>query len=302
MAVKRKTYKLSRGDIIDVEEFHDGNYGAPGKERKKKKKPTAEQMQKVNANNKFKRCRQRLLQYFTAGDCFATWTYEEQKRPPTMKAALDDFQKAIRYVRKEYKKRDKELFWIRNIEKGTKGAWHIHLVINEIGETASILQRAWEHGATYTAEIRKNSKVYDEDFTRLASYMTKDEHSREEKEDGTLAKPKLKEANYNTSRNMPLPEPKVDILIRWKEEPKAKKGYYISSVHEGKNPVTGFKYRRYTMIRLFGGKEKKDADHRHIHRDKPKRSRKRSRKGNVHHVDKASKRQRAREHPGGSGI
>lgn len=255
MAIKRNTYKLRHGDVIDVEEHHDGNYGAPGEQRIKKAKPTKEQMRQVNAMNKVKRARLRLLQYFRPGDCFATWTYEEKKRPPDMKTALKDFQKAMRCVRKEYKKRGCELFWIRNIERGTKGAWHIHLVINEIGDTASILERAWESGVTYCSAIRKSSKVYDEDFTKLASYITKDGNTRVSKKDGELAKPRLKEASYSTSRNMPLPEPKPDKLMRWKDEPKAKKGYYIIRCHEGINPL-GFKYRRYTMIRLGGDTDK----------------------------------------------
>ena len=301
MAVKRKTYRLSGGDIIDVEEFHDGNYGAPGKERKKKRKPTPEQMQAVNAANKQKRCRQRLLQYFNQGDIFATWTYEEKNRPPDMVHALEDFQKAIRCVRAEYRKRGQPLLWIRNIERGTRGAWHIHLVVKEIGETASILQRAWTKGGTYTTEIRKSSKIYDEDFSRLASYMTKDENSREERKDGSPAKARIKEASYNTSRNMPLPEPKVDMLVRWKEEAKPRKGYYILSLHEGINPATGFRYRRYTMKRLLG-KEEKDADRGHLHRDRLKGTRKGNRKSNIRHEYKKEGRGKARERPGGSGV
>lgn len=250
MSTKRNTYRFKGGNVVDVEEYHDGKYGAPGVKRQKKKKPTKEQMQLINSQNKAKRARHRMLEYFNTGDCFATWTYEEEKRPPDMVTALKHFQKAMRYVRKEYKKRGYEVFWIRNIERGTKGAWHIHLVVNEIGDTASILKKAWEHGGLYATEIKKSKKIYDEDFTKLSNYMTKDENTREKKEDGTLAKPKLKEANYNTSRNMPLPEPKKDKLVRWKEEPKPKKGYYIAKIHEGINPVTGFKYRRYTMIRL----------------------------------------------------
>lgn len=259
MATRRKIYTFRKGEVIDVEENHDGNYGAPGKRRMKRAKPTKEQMQKVNAMNKARRCRHRLLQYFNHGDCFATWTYARENRPPDMQGALDDFAKAIRIVRREYKKRGRELFWIRNIEKGTKGAWHIHLVVNEIGDAASILGKAWVHGGLYTAEIRKAPQIYDEDFTKLASYMTKDEHTRYIKEDGTEGNPRIKEANYNTSRNMPLPEPKVDRLVRWKEEPKPKKGYYIVSKHEGINPVTGYKYRRYTMARLKAAKHKKPA-------------------------------------------
>lgn len=189
MAKKRNTWELRNGDVIYVEEHHDGMYGAPGEKRSKKAKPTKEQMQKVNAMNKKKRARMRLLQYFNTGDCFATWTYDEKKRPGDMKEALAHFQKAMRYVRREYKKRGRELFWIRNIEKGTKGAWHIHLVINEIGDTLSILERAWEHGVTYCSAIKKNSKVYDEDFSKLASYITKDENSRLLKKMGNWRSP-----------------------------------------------------------------------------------------------------------------
>lgn len=249
MAIKRKTTEYRQGEIVDVEEFHDGNYGAPGKQREKKRKKTKEEIQKINHWNKERRCRQRLLEYFHPGDMLATWTYRPEERPPDMKEALKDFQKAIRKVREEYRKRGYELFWIRNIEKGTKGAWHIHLVVNQIGDTASILQRAWPHGGTWTVQLKQGG-WFDEDFTKLANYMTKDEYTREQKKNGDPGKPRISESSYSTSRNMPLPEPHVDKLKRWKREPKPKKGYYIVRIYEGINPVTGYKYRRYTMIRL----------------------------------------------------
>lgn len=249
MAKKRKIYRLRNGDVIDVEEFHDGRYGARGMPRQKKKKPTKEDMQKVNASNKMKKARQRLLQYFDSGDIFATWTYQVRNRPLSMAAAVSQFGKAIRKVRREYRKRGYELFWMRNIERGTKGAWHIHLVVNRIEGTQDILEEAWEHGGTYAIKIKK-SDFYDEDFTKLASYMTKDENTANLKSDGKPGKPRIKEASYNTSRNMQLPEPEVQRIVRWKKVPKPKKGYYIARVHEGINPYNGFVYRRYTMIRL----------------------------------------------------
>ena len=264
MGTKRKRYIFRQGEIIDIEEFHDGNYGAPGGKREKREKPTKEQMQKVNAIQKAKRCRQRLLEYFTPGDCFATLTYEPRNRPPNMDAAKEHFRKFIRQIRAEYKKRNYEVFWIRNIERGTKGAWHIHLVINEIGDTASIIQKAWPYGGVYLSEIRLNDKIYDEDFTKLANYITKDENSRPKKSDGTEGKPRIKEASYSISRNMPLPEPQVDHLIRWRKEPIAKKGYYIVNMVEGINPITGYLYRRYTMMRLQkGGDTDAVRDHKH---------------------------------------
>lgn len=49
---KRKQHRFKGGKIIDVEEYHDGRYGAPGCKREKKKNPTKEQIQKINAWNK----------------------------------------------------------------------------------------------------------------------------------------------------------------------------------------------------------------------------------------------------------
>ena len=166
-----------------------------------------------------------------------------------MKTAKQHYQKLTRYVRKEYKKRGSPLFWIRNIERGTKGAWHIHLVITRIPDTARILEEAWGYGGIYLTQLKK-SKYYSEDFAELASYITKSEHTREKKADGSEAAPRIKESSYSTSRNMPLPEPQKRKLSRWQKEVKPKKGYYIARIHEGINPKTGYKYRKYTMIRL----------------------------------------------------
>lgn len=247
--IKRKTYSYQGGEIEDIEEYHDGRYGAPGEKREKKRKATPEDILRVNQWNKAKRCRQRLLCYFTPGDLFITWTYRVDARPPDMEAALKDFQKSMRCVRREYKKRGYRVFWIRNIERGTRGAWHIHLIINAIDDSASIIQKAWDKGGVWIETI-KQSKHYDEDFSKLAAYITKDEHSVETKADGTPGKPRIREASYNTAKNMPLPEPHVDKLRRWKKEPKPKKGYYIAHIWEGINPKTGYKYRRTTLIRL----------------------------------------------------
>lgn len=249
MATTRKTTRLRNGDFLLVEEYHDGRYGAPGMSRQKKKKPTKEDMQKVNAMNKARLCQCRLLQYFSEGDYFITLTYRIDARPTDMKSALLHWTKLIRKIRREYRKREKQLFWIRNIERGTRGAWHIHLVISRIQDTANILEEAWSYGGIYVTQIKK-SKYYSEDFRELASYLTKGEYTREKKADGTHAVPRIREASYGTSKNMPLPEPKKKKLVRWSKEVKPKKGYYMARIHEGINPKTGYKYRKYTMIRL----------------------------------------------------
>lgn len=249
MATTRKTTRLRGGDILDVAEYHDGRYGAPGRSRQKKKKPTKEDMQKINAINKARLCHYRLLQYFVPGDYFATLTYKVSERPSDMGRAKEQFKKLIRHVREEYRKRGSPLFWIKNIERGTKGAWHIHLVITRMPDTARILEDAWTYGGVYLTQIKK-SKYYSEDLAELAAYMTKSKHTRGKRADGSEAKPKIRESSYSTSRNMPLPEPRKKPLVRWPREVKPKKGYYIARIYEGINPKTGYKYRRYTLIRL----------------------------------------------------
>lgn len=254
MAVKRMTYKLQNGRVIDVVEVHEMNYGAKGKNRKKKQKATREEVEKVNHLNKVRRCRQRLLEYFKPGDLWVTLTYRVKDRPEDMKRAIKDFFNFRDKVKRRYDKRGKELFWIRNIEQGTKGAWHIHLVINNIGDTASIIQECWKKGSISIETIRldETEDADFNDFTRLANYLTKDEHTRKKKEDGSCEKPRIKEASYGSSKNMPLPEPKTERLKRWKQRPEPKKGYYIAKVYTGINPATHFEYRRYTMFREGG--------------------------------------------------
>ena len=217
--------------------------------RQKKKKPTKEDMQKVNAMNKARRCQYRLIQYFTEGDYFATLTYKVSERPPDMETAKRHWTDFRKCITREYRKRGAPLFWIRNIERGTRGAWHIHMVITRIPDTARILEDAWPYGGIYLTQIKK-SKYYSEDFAELAGYITKGAHVQEKKADGSEVAPRIKEASYSTSRNMPLPEPHPEKLKRWPKEVKPKKGYYIARSHEGINPATGYKYRRYTMIRL----------------------------------------------------
>jgi hypothetical protein len=250
MGTKRITRVFRDGDIVDRCEYHDGRYGAPGQRREKKKKLTEEQVRKINQYNKVQKCRHKLLTYIQPSDLWVTWTYEVERRPADMKKAKKHFAKAMRKVRGEYHNKEQPLYWFRNIERGTKGAWHIHMVINAIDGAEGILRSAWEHGGVYIEEIRLNDKLYDEDFTKLANYLTKDEYTSYEKADGTPGKPRIKEASYNTSRNMPLKKPRTEHLVRWKEEAKPMKGYYILRIHEGINPVTGYKYRRYTMARL----------------------------------------------------
>lgn len=231
---KQKKYRLR--DAIEIEEYHDGQYGAPGQKRQKKTKPTKMQMAMRNQKSKENTARRKLRMHFRVEDYFTRLSYRVDERPPDMDAAKNDFSRFIRKVRTEYKKRGCELKWIRNIEVGTKNAWHIHIVVNRIPDTDLILSRAWKHGAIH------NQLIYDQGFVKLAAYITK----------SPLTDTRLRESSYSTSKNLPVPDPEKKV-IRWKEFHKIKppKGYYLDkeTYFEGINAM-GYKYRTYTFLRF----------------------------------------------------
>lgn len=236
---KRLTYIFE--DSIEVYEYLDGKYGAPGEKRGVKREATPDQIKKRNQWNKERKARHKLKTWFKENDFLALLTYKKEERPPDMKAAKKDFQEAMRIIRREYKKRGYELRWMRNIEVGPRGAWHIHVVINREADTDLILKKTWTHGRIDFKHLYEEGG-----FADLAGYITKTP------ETANRYNEKLVETSYSSSRNLPVPEPEQKRFVRWPKKPKEKKGYYIdkSSYFEGTNQATGYKFRYYTMIRL----------------------------------------------------
>ena len=91
-------------NAIEIEEHHDGMYGAPGQKRQPKKKPTKEQMARKNQKVKEAKARRKLREHFELNDYFTRLSYRVDERPPDMTAAKADFKKFYQTVRKEYRK------------------------------------------------------------------------------------------------------------------------------------------------------------------------------------------------------
>lgn len=237
MSYTKNIYEFN--NAIEVEERHTYRYRSPGMKREKKKKLTPAQMKAVNQKNKEKTCRRKLRKHFEENDYFVCLTYEKEKRPSDMTEAKRDFSDAMKVIRREYGKAGYKVKWIRNIEVGTRGAWHIHLVINRIPDTDLILRKAWKKGKVICQLMYEKGE-----FKDLAAYITKTPETDK----------RLRETSYSTSRNLPLPEEKKKTYVRWRTWNKIRipKGYYLDkdSVHEGNNPVTGYPYREYTLLKL----------------------------------------------------
>lgn len=207
-------------------------------ERMRRKKATPEMIEKINQHNRERTCRWKLLNNFGPGDYFTLLTYRKEKRPADMIQAKKDFEKFYKKVGKEYRKRGQELKWIRNIEAGTKNGWHIHVVLNRIPDTDLIIQEAWPHGKAVSQLMHEAGN-----FRQLAAYLTK----------APKTDKRLRETSYSTSRNLPVPEPQKKTYLHWKTWKKVRipKGFTLEkeTYVEGINPVTGYPYRSYTLIR-----------------------------------------------------
>ena len=113
------------------------------------------------------------------------------------------------------------------------------MIINRIEGADLIIKSAWNKGGV-------NQKLMYEEggFRELAEYIAK----KPAEENA------IKEKWYSRSRNLIIPEPEKKVMSgkTWRKEPKAPKGYYLDkeSMVEGINPVTNYKYRYYTFVKL----------------------------------------------------
>ena len=141
-----------------------------------------------------------------------------------------------------------------DLEVGQKNVMSVDIPVFETKTRTADANDIYSYGFAFTSSdldgaVKSLADILP-DMLKLAEYLTKDEHTTETKKDGTKSKPRIKESDFHGSQNMPLPKPHPDKLYRWKKEIKPKKGYYIARMWEGINPKTGYKYRRYTMIKL----------------------------------------------------
>lgn len=236
----RKTYDM--GWIKEVEKYYPGNYGAPGVKRGPRRKKTPEEMEKQNQRNRAKKVQRLIIANFHEGDWHLVLSYKPASRPADHKAAKKDISDFLTAMRKEFKKAGIPLKYIMVTERGKRGAWHHHLILEDVQingkSTKQLVMKYWTKGG------RAFFPLYEDgEYEKLAEYIIKKE-TKEENEG----------CSYSRSRNLIIPEPKKEQIHRrrWNKDPKPQKGWYIirDSLVNGINPVTGYPYQHYTMRRL----------------------------------------------------
>lgn len=238
------------GDTLEIEEKHTGRYGAPGWKREKRKTASPEDIERQNQWKRIRDVRRLIKWNFQKNDYWMALTYQKGARH-SLEKITDDIQKCIRKVRERYKKQNVDLKYIYRIGIGKKGAAHVHILVNRFSNektgTDVILSECWPHGHV-------NFKtLYDEGgYKQLAEYIAKPLEEWEP----------IDFKRYHPSRNLIRKESEKKVIRRRAivdkhgtiRLPVAPKGYYVDedSVEKGINPVTGFPYRRYILVKLNG--------------------------------------------------
>lgn len=239
-------------DSREIKERHTGRYGAPGQKRKKKSKPTPEQMKENNKRNRIERYRRLIKWNFVPGrDYWITFTYRKTDRPENRKQAQKIMENFRERLRRRYDKAGEKMKWLCITEIGSKGAVHHHMILNRIPDLDAAVSKLWKHGYVSIKLLYKEG-----DFEALANYL-------------------CKESKVNRSHNLIEKDPQVRPMKRctWPDEIKIPKGYYLDrdSVREGVNKY-GYPYRRYIIIKLPGGGKKsgKCGKRGNLHRGRQK--------------------------------
>lgn len=239
MAYVKKTYVMR--ETIEIEKYHNGRYGAPGEKRIKKKKATPEQVKRQNLWQAIKKLRRKINANFGVDDLHCTLTYNRENRAAAREAKRI-LVKFLRSLKKEYKKAGYELKYIITTEYENK-AIHHHMIVNAIPETVKLIRLLWQQGRPYFVPLDDAG-----DYGKLAEYFVKETEK-------TFKDPSNpNKLRYSCSRNLITPEAKKEIITAatFRKDPAPVKGYYIdkNSIHTGINPVTGYQYQSYTMIRI----------------------------------------------------
>lgn len=257
MAYRKSTIKTRCS--LEIAESFTARCRPSCMKREKRWKPTPEAMEKANQRRRERRNLILMRSNFEVGDCYQTHTWSPDCRPADMEEAKKQVGNFLKRVKRRYGKYGQDLKYMANIEVGSRGAWHIHIVVNEVrdgsgtGIASSILRDCWTYG-----NIKDTKRLREQGMFRdLSSYLIKNEKTDPEK---------CQMAKAMHSRNLVFPEEEVTTYTRrqvldkrgdWKEI-RIPEGYCLDqdSVYEGVNPYTGFPYRTYALLKLPAGRTK----------------------------------------------
>ena len=235
----RRKYRMPNS--IEVVEFNSAKCPGKSRSRRPKSAPTCEAQARNNQRRKQRACSRMVETYFNEDDGALTLTWAKEKRPADMQEALKIFGKFVRWLKREYAKRCYELFWIRNIEVGPRGAWHVHMIVNRIDGMELLINDWWTKncGGVFLQYLR-NWRHQGKD---IGEYISKTARTSSE----------VVESSWGHSRNVKKVkgEDKKITGQRMTDKPRVPKGWYLdeNTLHSGEN-IDGYPFRTYILRRI----------------------------------------------------
>lgn len=233
------------GKTIEINKYYTQKYKSKKTVRGPIENNTKEAQLKINNRLAEKKLRLLLNTNFKENDYHLVLNYEKNKRPVTKEDMQHDIKTFLKKLRTEYKKQDKELKYVHVIERGSRGALHHHLVINNIDP--KVVTKIWTKGRCNFNPLDSSGQ-----YKQLASYLLKYTNKVIGTED------ELSRKRWSSSRNLDKPIVKKEIIKKadsFKTDatiPKKYKNYYVdkNSIKAGIHEGTGYMYFSYTLIRI----------------------------------------------------
>lgn len=153
------------GSVVTIRRYHTLRYNCKGEKRSERKEVTTAAQEEINHRVASRKLAAKMNANFTdETGMLVTYTYAKSSRPPTIEDMLVDIRNLLKNLRKEFK--GKTLRYIYVKEVGSKGACHVHMIMDICDIRA--LKKCWKHGFVHVKPLDSNN-----DYTRIAEYFIK---------------------------------------------------------------------------------------------------------------------------------
>lgn len=232
---------VQAGATLEVEKRHCRRYPPPGTKRQEKTKETTKAQEQVNIRNAERRVRWLMNENFGPGDLYLTFDYAPASRPEDGEGLKRHGEKLKRDLRRLYQKKGMALKYIYTMERGSKGAMHHHILIQD-GATVQELRKIWPYGRVHIKPLDDTGQ-----YRKLAAYFIKYAVKTRNTDR------RLMRRYYDSSKNLRMPVIRKIIVRRktFRKEPAMKKGYWLDKDTEQHYiDRNGFEVMRYTLVKL----------------------------------------------------
>ena len=236
------------GNCIERIEYHTARYKCTGMKKKITGKPTPERQQKYKVKCLERKTWRLLDENFKPGDLWVTFTFTKENRPDSPEQAKKIIQNFKRHLRKLYKRAGLELKYILVCGVGSKGAYHVHAVLNEYShwhDIATLWQRCTNNGEYVRVNFEPLHKMGQ--LIRLAWYIVKNGQEDYKRTKSIFGR------RITYSKNLKMPKEQKTKIKKdtWRKHPPIYKGYYIDKnlSYEGID-LYGYPYRYLVYVKI----------------------------------------------------